>query len=130
MATQLLDDLFQPFRARTFRQQHRLQRAGIIGKRVVLDHDSSRSWRAPDREHADQVDSLCRRSTRLRRRDGLARNMNAPPIEPLQQRRELRRRQTDHAVLHGRPTEGTGLEPFVTQLGMQILPLPRRSLSA
>ena len=34
MALQLLDDLFQPLGARTLRQQHRLQRAGIIRKRV------------------------------------------------------------------------------------------------
>ena len=37
MAAQLLDDLFQPFRPRPFRQQHRLQRAGIIGRGIGLD---------------------------------------------------------------------------------------------
>ena len=35
---QLLDDLLQPFGARTFRQQHRLERAGIVGKRVHRRH--------------------------------------------------------------------------------------------
>ena len=34
MALQLLDDLSQPLGARTLRQQHRLQRAGIVGERV------------------------------------------------------------------------------------------------
>jgi len=35
---QLFDDLLQPFGARTLRQQHRLERAGIVGKRVVRHH--------------------------------------------------------------------------------------------
>ena len=34
MALQLLDDLFQPLGSRSLRQQHRLQRAGIVGERV------------------------------------------------------------------------------------------------
>ena len=35
---QLLDDLLQPFGARTLCQQHRLERAGIVGKRVRRRH--------------------------------------------------------------------------------------------
>jgi hypothetical protein len=41
MAAQLPDDLFQPFGACPFRQQHRLQRAGIIGKRVCQSRHGS-----------------------------------------------------------------------------------------
>jgi hypothetical protein len=38
MPLQLLDDLFQPLGARSFRQQHRLQRAGIVRERVRHHH--------------------------------------------------------------------------------------------
>ena len=41
---QLLDDLFQPLGACPLRQQHRLQRAGIVGERVRHDrHDGIKS---------------------------------------------------------------------------------------
>jgi hypothetical protein len=37
MTLQLLDDLAQPLGSGPLRQQHRLQRAGIVGKRVRYD---------------------------------------------------------------------------------------------
>jgi len=83
---QLLNDLLQPFGARTFRQQHRLERAGVVGKRIRRrHHDASTSCAAAPCEHFDPADSLCRRSTRLYRRRGLARGVNPSPIESFQQ---------------------------------------------
>ena len=44
MTLQFLDDLFQPLGTGALGQQHRLQRAGIVGKRVRHDrHDAIRS---------------------------------------------------------------------------------------
>ena len=44
MALQFLDDLIEPLGARPLRQQHRLERAGIVGKRIRQDrHGASRS---------------------------------------------------------------------------------------
>ncbi len=41
MAPQFLDDLLQPFGASTLGQQHRLQRAGIVRKRIGQIHESN-----------------------------------------------------------------------------------------
>src|SRR4051794_12662670 len=38
--------------------------------------------------------------------------MHAPPIEALEQRRELRRRQADHTIIDLRPSERAVLKPF------------------
>jgi hypothetical protein len=47
MALQLFDDLFQPLGTSAFRQQHRLERAEIVWKRVHQDrHGKIRSWPA------------------------------------------------------------------------------------
>ena len=55
VALQLLDDLSQPLGARALRKQHRLQRAGIVGKRVGHDHESIKSWAALRRERSDRA---------------------------------------------------------------------------
>lgn len=78
MAAQLRDDLLQPLGACTFRQQHRLQRAGIVGKRIRQGRHGAIKTRAPlRREHSDEADSLCHRSTGLRRHYRLARGVDA-----------------------------------------------------
>ena len=50
-----------------------------------------------------------------RRRRRVLRLANPAPIEPFEQRRELRRRQTHHAVLDLRPTELAVLQPLGEQ---------------
>jgi hypothetical protein len=65
MALQFLDDLLQSLGTCALGQQHRLERTGIVGKRVGHDrHAAIRSWTAMRRERSDKSDSLCRRSTR------------------------------------------------------------------
>jgi hypothetical protein len=61
VALQFLDDLFEPLGAGALRQQHRLQRAGIVGKRICRNrHDAITSCVAPRRELLHRGDSLCR----------------------------------------------------------------------
>jgi Uncharacterized protein conserved in bacteria (DUF2130) len=54
-------------------------------------------------------------SSRLLRRQRLARRVNPPPIEPFQQSCELRSRQPHHTVLRIRPAELAILEPLGEQ---------------
>jgi hypothetical protein len=87
MTLQLLDDLLEPLGPRPFRQHHRLERAGIVGKRVDHDrHGQNRAWHAVLREPKNAPDSLCRSSARLQGNNGLPRLVNAPPVKSLQQR--------------------------------------------
>src|SRR5579862_3589044 len=67
-------------------------------------------------------DSLCRRSTGRDWRDDFLRLMHAPPIEAFEQRRQLRRRQSDHAVFDLRPAELAVLEPFGEQTHASPVP--------
>jgi hypothetical protein len=56
--------------------------------------------------------------------------LGIPPINPVQHISELRRRDRNDSGYSRRPNKPPALDPLVTQLGMQTLPLPRRSLSA
>ncbi|MGY4298550.1 hypothetical protein ACVWXN_006645 [Bradyrhizobium sp. i1.4.4] len=81
MTLQLLDDLLEPRGARPFGQQHRLERAGIVRKRVGRRrHDAITPCVAASRERDMHTDSLCRSSTRLDRRRCLARGVDALPV--------------------------------------------------
>jgi hypothetical protein len=61
MTLQFPNDLFEPLGAGALRQQHRLQRAGIVGERICRNrHDPIRSCVTTPREHLRRADSLCR----------------------------------------------------------------------
>jgi len=61
MALQFLDDLAQSLVLHPLGNQHRLQRAGIVGERVRQNrHDGIRSSVAARRELLHRTDSLCR----------------------------------------------------------------------
>jgi hypothetical protein len=61
MTLHLLDDLGEPFGARALRQQHCLQRRGIVRERIGrVRHGPIRSCATPRRDHMHQTDSLCR----------------------------------------------------------------------
>ena len=61
MTLQFLDDLTQPFVLHPLRNQHRLERTGIVGKRICHNrHGAIRPCAAPRREHFCPADSLCR----------------------------------------------------------------------
>jgi hypothetical protein len=52
MTLQFLDDLAQPLVMHALRDQHRLQRTGIVGKRIRRNcHDGIRSCVVTPREH-------------------------------------------------------------------------------
>ncbi|MDF2115192.1 transposase [Roseiarcaceae bacterium H3SJ34-1] len=72
-------------------------------------------------------DSTCRGLSRQRRRRRLP-CLHALPIQPLEQRRKLRCRQSHHAVADLGPTELAVLQPLVPQLRMQTLRMQRGSL--
>src|SRR5579872_2278150 len=67
-------------------------------------------------------DSLRRRSARQLRRDRFLGLANAAPIEPLEQSRELRSRQSHHAVFYLWPAELAILEPFGEQADSRAVP--------
>ena len=61
MTLQFLDDLEKPLIAHPLCNQHRLQRAGIVGKSIRLNgHGRIRTCTALRREHFYRADSLCR----------------------------------------------------------------------
>ena len=61
MALQFFDDLTQPLVLHPLRNQHRLQRAGIVGKRICQNsHGGIRSCVVLRRERFQCADSLCR----------------------------------------------------------------------
>ena len=61
MALQFLDDLEKPLVADALGNQHRLQRAGIVGKSIRQNgHGRIRTCVAVRREHFQRADSLCR----------------------------------------------------------------------
>ena len=61
MALQFLDDLTEPLVLYPLRNQHRFQRARIVGKRIRHNgHDGIRSCSAPRRERFPRADLLCR----------------------------------------------------------------------
>src|SRR4029078_2759014 len=56
------------------------------------------------------------------RSDGLPCRVDTPPIEPFEQRRQFRRRQTHHAILNLRPAEDAFLEPLGEQAQTRTVP--------
>ena len=61
MALQLFDDLEKPLVADALRNQHRFERAGIVGKSIRLNgHGRIRTCVAVRRERFRRADSLCR----------------------------------------------------------------------
>jgi hypothetical protein len=61
MTLQLFDDLAEPIILRPLRNQHRLQRAGIVRERIRRDcHEEIRSCVAAHHELRQRADSLCR----------------------------------------------------------------------
>ena len=61
MTLQFLDDLTEPLVLRPLRNQHRFQRARIVGKRIRQNsHGKIRSCVAANRERFQHADSLCR----------------------------------------------------------------------
>ena len=61
MALQFLDDLTQPIVLHPLRNQHRFERAGIVGKRIRRNgHGAIRSCVALRRDVFPRADSLCR----------------------------------------------------------------------
>jgi hypothetical protein len=67
-------------------------------------------------------DSLRRRSARQLRRDRFLGLANAATIEPFDERRELRGRQSHHAVFDLRPAELALFEPFGEQADPRAVP--------
>ena len=61
MTLQFLDDLEKPLIADPLRNQHRLEHAGIVGKRICHNrHGGIRTCVAVRRERFQPDDSLCR----------------------------------------------------------------------
>jgi hypothetical protein len=61
MTLQFLDDLTQAFGLQPLGNQHRFQRAGIVGKRIrQIGHGGIRSCATPRRERFQPADSPCR----------------------------------------------------------------------
>ena len=61
MTLQFLDDLTQPLVLHPLCNQHRLECAGIVGKRICHNgHGAIRTCTAPPREHFSQADLPCR----------------------------------------------------------------------
>jgi len=68
--------------------------------------------------------------SRNRRRRGYSYPTHPRPIQTLQQRDELPRRQPHHPLAQRRPQKPAAFESFVTHQGKQTIPSLRRSLSA
>ena len=68
--------------------------------------------------------------SRNRRRRGYSHPTHPRPIQTLQQRDELPRRQPHHPLAQRRPAKRALFETLVTQLRMQTMSSFRRSLSA
>ena len=124
MPLQFLDDLTQPFALAPLGEQHRFQHLGIVRQGVV--HTQIRTYSPPSGDAFDASDSLRRSAANklsgLCWRRRLPCFMHKPPVEPLQQRRQLRRRQAHHTVLNLRPAEDSILEPLGEQAQTRSVP--------
>jgi hypothetical protein len=96
---QFLDDLAQPLAVTPLGEQHRFQRLEIVGQ-CVARHDRIRSYSAAFGDALDESYSLRRtdndqptgQSARLHRCHRFPRLMDATPVQPFKQRRQLRGR--------------------------------------
>lgn len=116
VALHLFDDLNEPGVVLAFSDHHRLQGGRIIGQRLRQSrHGCMESRVVVAREtFATPNDAFVALSS-LQRNGNIPGIVNAPPIEPLKQGRQLRGRQSDHAVLDRGPAEGPILEPLREQ---------------
>jgi uncharacterized protein (DUF58 family) len=113
VALQFLDDLGQASILGVPRQDHRLQHIRIVGKLVRRHrHDRMRPYSPAPGDNGIEADSLGRGSARLRRNARPTRFMDPPPVQPVEQRRQLSGRQPHHSILHLRPAELAILQPL------------------
>ncbi len=118
MTLQFLDDLHKALGAQTLGDQHRLQRAGIVGRRVGHQvHAGSESL-----PHAGGNRFAPLRSARYHRHPSIPHRTDAAPVEAFQQCRELRGRQVHGTVLNLWPAELTVLQPLGHQYHAGAVP--------
>lgn len=131
---QLLDDLLQPCSPRRFCQQHRLERAGIVGKRVGRRRYFAITSRMTTSGQRDvPADSLCRSSTRLYRRRHFSYSPDALPAQSSSSADNCAAVRRMTPSLHIRPAEDALLQPLGEQAQARVVAIdqfnPVRSLS-
>ena len=104
------------------RRRQRAQRINIVGKRISRSvHAASTAHHRRFASAKGAPDSLYRGLLHSFRRNHAPR-VDAHPIQTLKQRRQLRRRQSHHAVLDARPAEFAALQPFGEQAQARAVP--------